>query len=256
MVRYSREDALSEKEFVLLLNGADKMKPPRDLEARFVIYCSGRLGMRGGEIAHIKEEWLKRDRNLIKIPRHSNCNKGKFEGEVCGYCRRRIKDYLESRNLSIEEAKQNIIEETPDRISDEVIQEMAEERVEENNLEYSDVVSDWWKPKTNASARSIPYDFNVRLQMCINSFFEDYSKFPLSKSSLNRRIEKAKEKSDLSKRIYPHSLRATAATTHASRDVSPYALMSIMGWRDMDTARKYISASDESAAIEIRSAHR
>lgn len=37
MVRYSREDALTDKEFVQLLEGARKMKEPFYLQARFIL---------------------------------------------------------------------------------------------------------------------------------------------------------------------------------------------------------------------------
>lgn len=52
--------------------------------------------------------------------------------------------------------------------------------------------------------------------------------------------------------IYPHALRATAATEMALYDISAAALSSIMGWSDISTARAYIRASDENAAKEVR----
>ena len=56
--------------------------------------------------------------------------------------------------------------------------------------------------------------------------------------------------------VYPHALRATAASAHASRGVSAYSLMSTMGWSDIGTARAYIRSNEEQANREIRSAHR
>lgn len=88
------------------------------------------------------------------------------------------------------------------------------------------------------------------------AFDDNYDRFPKSKATINRRVNDAAEASDIDLDIYPHALRATAGTIHASRNVSPYALMSVMGWKDMQTARQYIIASDESAAREIRSKHR
>ena len=44
-------------------------------------------------------------------------------------------------------------------------------------------------------------------------------------------------------------------TPAAERSI-PFALMSIMGWQDMQTARNYISASSQSAAREVRSKYR
>jgi len=255
MVRYSREDALTDREFVLLLEGADSLKEPFDIQARFIIYAAGRLGMRSGEIAHISNEWVDRGTNLIKIPSYDNCTKGKYDDEVCGYCRNRLRDYLQTHNTSVEEEVAKLDMEYGDTIDDATKQTMAEKEAREQNKTLDDIKDKWWQPKTEAAVRSIPYDFNTRLQLCVERFFKKYDSFPISKASLNRRVQKAAEESTLQKRIYPHALRATAATTHASRDVSPYALMSVMGWRDMDTARKYVAASDESAARDIRHKH-
>lgn len=255
MVRYSREDALTEKEFVLLLEGARELNKPFDLQARFIIMAAGRLGMRSGEISHISKSWVDKTSNVIRIPQHDTCTKGKFDGEICGYCRNRIRDYIETHNTTIEQEIDKLNEEYGNSIDMETKQTMAKQTVEETNISIEDVVDEWWQPKTSAAERSIPYDFNTRLQLTVDRFFEKYEQFPISNASLNRRVDAAADASALEKHIYPHSLRATAATTHASRNVSPYALMSVMGWRDMDTARKYVAASDESAARDIRQKH-
>lgn len=255
MVRYSREDALTEREFVLLLEGADKMDDEKRLQARFILMASGKMGMRGGEIAHINDSWVNKANNTISIPQHDPCTHGDGGG-ICGYCRNRIRDYLETHNMSREEAHMDVDGEFGDDISPTAKERIVQKRLDETNKEFDDLKDDWWQPKTPASVRTIPYDFNIRLQLTVERFFDTYDTFPVSKATLNRRVSRAAELSELDKRIYPHSLRATAATTHASRDVSPYALMSVMGWRDMDTARTYVAASDESAARELRSSHR
>jgi integrase len=253
MVRYSRDDALTEREFVLLLESTNKLKEQKQLETKFILMAAGRLGLRGGEIAHIDESWVNESEKTISVSQQHNCTGGANAGEVCGYCRNRIRDYLETHNVTFEEAMTNVEDEF-DGISHNEKVEIAEQRVSEN-LEIEDVVDEWWQPKTGAAVRSIPYDFDVRLQLTVERFFDKYDSFAKSKATLNRRVDTVTEKSPIKKSVYPHSLRATAATTHASRNVSPYALMSVMGWRDMDTARTYISASDESAAIELRSKH-
>lgn len=256
MQRYSREDALPEREYVLLLESTRRLPYPKSLQARFVIMAAGRMGMRSGEIAHIDRSWVNFAENTITIPEFQKCNSGKNEGEICGYCRNRVRDYLNTHNTTIEKEVERLLDEFGEHIDKDTRFEMAKQRVEERNQTIEDVSSEWWQPKTPAAARTIPFDFDIRLHLCIERFFEQYSSFPISKASLNRRVTEASEESELDKRVYPHSLRATAATIHASRNVSPYALMSVMGWRDLDTARKYIAASDDSAAIEIRSKYR
>jgi len=48
--------------------------------------------------------------------------------------------------------------------------------------------------------------------------------------------------------VYPHALRATAGTHHAYRGLSTIALQSLMGWEQIDTARKYLRVSGGATA--------
>lgn len=258
--RHSREDALSNREFVTLVNATHRMKDGQALEARAALYLTGKLGLRGGELAHLDQSWINWTDNVIEIPEHDPCKKGKRPGEVCGYCRRRAKEAVETNNLSLQEALDAIRHEYSDdvlrQLDDDAIRAEAEDLREQVNITMEDALAERWSPKTPASARQIPFDFDVRIEMCIEEFFDAYSGWEKSKSTLNRRIDRVAEIADADIEVYPHALRATAASTHASREVSAYALMSIMGWSDIATARSYILSNDEQAAKEIRSKHR
>lgn len=141
MVRYSREDALTEKEFVLLTEAADELKEPYDIQTKFILYAAGRMGMRSGEIAHISSEWVDFSQNVVRIPEHDECNKGKF-GEICGYCRNRARDYISNRNKTEEEYIQEINSETGGKLDRETLREIAVERMEENNLTVEEASSE------------------------------------------------------------------------------------------------------------------
>jgi len=136
------------------------------------------------------------------------------------------------------------------------VRTIAQDEFQENSITFDEALEMRWAPKTQNSARSIPYDFDVRVQLVFEEFFDEYDMFPKSKCTINRRINTAVEKSDIDTDVYPHSLRATAAMLHASRDVSPYSLMSTMGWETLETARAYIGSSDTSAARELRFKYR
>lgn len=217
MVRYARQDALTERQVVQMLQETWKMDDKeRAFEIRLIIHCTARLGMRCGELAHLSSDWIHMREGVVQIPSFDTCTQGKGN-QICGYCRNRARDYVETHeDVSFEEA-----------------------------LEMR------WNPKTENAERSIPFDFNIRTEFCIEKFYKNYNSFPKSKATINRRIDEIAEKVGIGK-VYPHCLRATAATCHASRDISPYSLMSVMGWKSMDTANVYISASDESAARELR----
>lgn len=96
-----------------------------------------------------------------------------------------------------------------------------QEAAHNDQLTESDAVSSCWHPKTVASARSIPFDLSLRIELCIDRFADRYEGFPRSRSTINRRVQEAADQTDLSGRIYPYCLRATAASHHTYKGVAP-----------------------------------
>lgn len=125
----------------------------------------------------------------------------------------------------------------------------------DDNLTYTQALANRWHPKTPASARVIPFDFSLRVELCIEEFAERYERFPKSASTVNRRLSQAVEQSDLTGRVYPHCLRATAASFHSYRGVTPVPLQALMGWNNLTTAQKYIRISGTVTARAIRKVH-
>ena len=81
--RHTHEDALTDRQFELLLEACSALPGPHDFEARFICLTAGRLGLRAGEIAHFQTEWVNWNRRTIRIPQHEPCR--------CGYCRRQAR---------------------------------------------------------------------------------------------------------------------------------------------------------------------
>lgn len=253
--RHSKEDVLSRRAFVQLLEGARTLKDPYDYEARLCLYLTGKLGLRAGEAAHLSTDWIGWHDNMIRIPELDACTKG-TDGGVCGYCRKRAEERLLTNNLSVDDAIEEIRSEFDADLDEPTVRELAMERRDDVNMTFQAALDERWQPKTENSSRAIPFDFDIRLQLCIERFADRYDAFPKSRATVNRRIDRAAEAAGITDRVYPHALRATSASFHASRDVSPYSLMAIMGWNDIQTARSYIRASEATAAKEIRSKHR
>jgi len=221
--RHSKRDALSNREFELLLDGARQMDGYYSLQARFIIYMAGRLGMRKGEMTHMTKQWVDERRNMICIPRHENCIKGRNSMGICGYCR------------------QN-----------------AEQMVEHNpDLEIEGAEEMMWKAKTEEAARDIPYDFHPRVSLIVEEFFDRWESWPVSANAITRRVKKAAEYSRIEdkSRIYPHGLRATAASYHAARGLDVLPLQSLMGWAQVSTAHNYVQASGENTRRALNSVH-
>ena len=106
-----------------------------------------------------------------------------------------------------------------------------------------------------ASARVIPFDLSLRLELCIERFVDQYDAFPRSRSTITRRVAAAADEAGLPGRVYPHCLRATAASYHAYKGVAPVPLQALMGWSDLATAQKYIRISGVATADALRRVH-
>ncbi|MFD1515689.1 site-specific integrase [Halomarina rubra] len=222
-VNNSKEDAITEREYELLLEGAQRLRDPYDHQCRFVIVACGRLGLRAGEVAHMTEEWIDWNAKTIDIPLFEACEKGRQSDEPCGYCRERARSIVEHNE----------------------------------GITFEQALETRWSPKTAAGARSIAFDFDTRVQMTVERFFDRYDRYPHSRVSVNRRVDKAVEEADGldENRIYPHALRATAASYHGSRGLTGLPLQSLLGWERLSTAENYLNGTKEATARAVRSIH-
>lgn len=67
--RHTHEDFLTDREFELLLEACATLPEPQELQAQFICLAAGRLGLRGGEIAHIQTSWFNWNRSILRIPK-------------------------------------------------------------------------------------------------------------------------------------------------------------------------------------------
>jgi len=220
VTRHSREDALSDRAFELLLEGASQCK--KQLQSRFVVLAAGRLGLRAGEIAHMQSDWVDWRRNMIQIPSHEGCEKGRHGG-VCGYCRSQAEQMTDH--------------------NDDVSLEQALDRM--------------WSAKTPSSARSVPFDFDTRVEIVMERFFDEFDQYPCSRQSVNRRVERAAEHATgvEPSEVYPHALRSTAASFHAARGLDVLPLQSMFGWAQLSTAECYLSSNPDNTQRALHAVH-
>lgn len=220
-VTHSKEYALSEREFELLVETANELDGYQKNDATFILFLAGRLGMRAGEIAHLEESWVNFRENIISIPAHKQCESGQ-DGSMCGYCKQEVR-----------------------------------QAAEHNGIGYDVVAENWWRPKTEAGVRGVPWDFSPRTQLAIERFFDEFDGYEHSYTSISRRVKSVAEQADevSVEDVFPHALRATAATYHASRGLETHALTSFMGWANMSTAHAYIARSDENTRRAVRATH-
>lgn len=93
MTGSSKEHALNEEEFERVLNACDMTD--YFLEDKFLVLSMSKLGLRLGEIAHMKEYWVDFVRGEITIPSHDPCD--------CIYCRNAFKGKSKRRNIQTDD---------------------------------------------------------------------------------------------------------------------------------------------------------
>jgi len=166
----------------------------------FFLVAMGRLGMRVGEVIHMRQSWYKEDRGVISIPPHSNCD--------CGLCKHYAESYADEHGLDVDE-----------------------------------VLKEYWKVK-DGSDRDVKVP-TERDREIIELYFEEVPYTEVSYSTVNRRLKKIAEivGEPETHRMYPHMLRATAATHLAHSGFLPYALDVQFGWSDENTKTKYVRAT-------------
>ncbi len=63
-----------------------------------------------------------------------------------------------------------------------------QEATHNDELSVEDAIASRWHPKTVASARLIPFDLSLRLELCVERFANRYDAFPRSRSTIDRRV--------------------------------------------------------------------
>lgn len=218
---HCKEFALDTREFELLFEGALKLDHKDSvLETAFALIAMGRLGLRVSELVHLRNEWINMRDRMIEIPHHEPCDMGRG-GSICGSCKQH-----------------------------------AEQRADYNpEISIEQALADSWRAKTTAAARSIPFDFDSRVELWVERFYDRYEQgWPYTHSTVKRRLDWAQDAADglEGKRIFPHALRATAASHHAAQGLESLTLQAILGWSDAQTADRYITHSGERAAAVLR----
>lgn len=242
--RHSKEDAISQREFELLDEATLRMDEYYGLQCRFVLWVTGRIGLRAGEVAHMTTDWIDWDAGKIDIPEHQPCTNGRG-GTVCGSCRQHAQQKARIRTANgYDEAWHDL------GIKDEL--EPGGGEAVAAVVETGEMVDRQWTAKTPAAARRIPYDALTRAELVVERFFDRFDEWPHSNQAVNRRVDRMVEASDAEiDNLYPHALRSTASNYWVGRDLDSDSLMYKLGWATKGTAQRYIDRNPERAAKAI-----
>jgi integrase len=219
---HSKQDALSEREFELLLDGARSLGG-KAVEAVAAVLACGRLGLRCGELGHLDAEWVDWTRSEIAIPEYDPCTKSD-QDDACGDCRHKARQIVDYHDGA---------------------------------LSMDDVLDTAWMPKTDAAARTVPFGFSTRTEIALERLLSEYGKWPLSVQGVYRRVTAAAEAADEldGDDVRPHGLRATAASYHAGRGLETLPLQAMFGWAQLSTAEKYVASSSENTRRALNAVH-
>lgn len=221
--RSAIEDAPSPREYRSLLRAArDRVDEDFQLECLFIVRLTGELGLRAGELSHLKEHWVDFETQEIVIPSHEPCTKGQ-DGGPCGYCKKR-----------------------------------AEEAAQANNsVSYEKSVVDRWKPKVEEGARRVWFGWNEDIFDLIDEYLSIHGEYPHSRVSVNRRVTRVADASDRVEKgdVYPAALRAHAAMLHAKKGVRAPHLKQYMGWSNVGPAMEYVDRASDDMLTEFKRAH-
>jgi len=114
-----------------------------------------------------------------------------------------------------------------------------------------------WKPKSAAGERTIPaLDMSPDGWEAIRRYMTAHDRIDISRQTIYRRIVKLAKAAKINRRVYPHALRATAATEAAYRISNPNILCDIFGWSDLKTAQIYIKRAGGRAQEAVRAAYK
>ena len=103
-----------------------------------------------------------------------------------------------------------------------------------------------WKPKTRAGARTIPArELSPRAFEAIRLYCTANEELGIHRNTVWREVRRAAQAAGLEFEVYPHALRATAATEAAYSISSPWVLCDLFGWSSITTALYYIRRSGE-----------
>lgn len=110
MVQHAKEFALDRHSFERYIDGCRQIEDPiQRQESLFIAFVGGRLGLRAGEMLHLREGWIDWRNRMIDIPAFDPCKRGE-DGGPCGYCKAQARQTAERTELSLSEARLEVIQ--------------------------------------------------------------------------------------------------------------------------------------------------
>jgi len=107
--------------------------------------------------------------------------------------------------------------------------------------------------QSNGSFRSIPYtSLQSKISTELRRYFDYNDAVDVSRATIFRRVKNMAQRADLTGKVNPQALRSTCAFQLAEAGVNAQGLRQFMGWKELNTAQKYIEQVGVDAEKQIK----
>lgn len=103
----------------------------------------------------------------------------------------------------------------------------------------SRTIEDYWRPKTDMGARTIPVRDPATWRV-MRQFFKRNAEYGVTRQTVSDRVRDVAEESGLMKKVTPHVLRHTYGTMIAANGATAQYIRQTMGHEDLSAASDYI----------------
>lgn len=100
-------------------------------------------------------------------------------------------------------------------------------------------IEDYWRPKTEMGARSIPVRDPATWRV-LREFFKRNEGYGVTRQTVDDRVKRVADEAGLRKKVSAHVLRHTYGTMIASRGATAQYIRQTMGHEDLSAASDYI----------------
>ncbi|MBS3788301.1 site-specific integrase [Candidatus Bipolaricaulota bacterium] len=105
----------------------------------------------------------------------------------------------------------------------------------------------------NGSSRSISFKhLRERVTIELRRYFDYNEIVGVNRATIFRRVKNMAQRAELTRQVNPQALRATCAFQLAEAGVNAQGLRKFMGWKDLNTAQKYIEQVGVDADKQIK----
>jgi len=107
--------------------------------------------------------------------------------------------------------------------------------------------------RANGSSRSIPFKhLRDRVTTELRRYFDYNRVVGVNRATIFRRVKNMAQRADLTCKVNPQALRSTCAFQLAKAGVNAQGLKQFMGWKELNTAQKYIEQVGVDAEKQIK----